>query len=350
MMYCSVIFLGMLMAVYLPMEGSCETCDCFDVQEMIHAAAEKAITDQLKGDVLKDIKRLFNDEFVFSLNASFEKNFLKPGDNTENPITSCQELTQRNIKYDSKEYWIKPTEDSDPVKVFCNMDVTCGGIEGGWRRIAYLNMSDPTHNCPNEDFTTIDEPIRLCGSDSNGCIGTTYSTGNIEYTRVCGRVVGYQSGKPVAFHNSLYGIYGPYVEGVSITRGGYQYDHIWTFAGASDDSSDDRSSKCPCIHSDLPEYSYLVPYFADKAYFCDTALSSSNSYDGDDIIVDNPLWDGEGCSETNECCQFPSNDVKPPWFYKEIPDGTRDDIEVRLCQGSRKLGSTPIQVIELYVQ
>lgn len=343
-----------VLLIWVPIEVTSQTCDCFDVQEMIQTAARNAVQDKINEEhILKDIRRVFNEEFVFSLNASFEKNFLKPGDEPDNAITSCQELTERNIKYDSKEYWIKPTEDSEPLQVYCNMDVTCGGVEGGWRRVGILDMTDSTQDCPSE-FTeiTTDDGKRLCGGDSNGCFSVTFDTKGIEYNSVCGRVIAYQSGHPGAFHNSWYGVWGPYVEGVSITRGGYSYEHIWTLAAASDDSDQGHTSKCPCIHKDFPEHNYLIPYFVNNDYFCDTALTSINtdSYGANDVITDKPLWDGEDCGADNSCCQFPGEDVNPPWFYKAIEGGTQDDIEVRLCQGSRQLGSTPIELIELYVQ
>ena len=39
-----------------------------------------------------------------------------------------------------------------------------------------------------------------------------------------------------------------------------------------------------------------------------------------------PLWDGAGC-DRGSCCQFNS----PPWFCKDLPHPTSEDIELRLC-------------------
>ena len=39
------------------------------------------------------------------------------------------------------------------------------------------------------------------------------------------------------------------------------------------------------------------------------SIPVSGSYTAD------PLWDGEGCDETNTCCDFNS----PPWFCKDLP-------------------------------
>ena len=61
---------------------------------------------------------------------------------------------------------------------------------------------------------------------------------------------------------------------------------------------------------------------------------------------DDPLWDGEGCEGENECC-----DRGGPWFCKQLPQPTQDDIEMRVCTNS--VGSdedTVLEQIELYIQ
>ena len=39
------------------------------------------------------------------------------------------------------------------------------------------------------------------------------------------------------------------------------------------------------------------------------------------------LWDGQNCTSTSTCCQLNN----PPWFTKNLPNATTDDIELRLC-------------------
>ncbi len=61
-----------------------------------------------------------------------------------------------------------------------------------------------------------------------------------------------------------------------------------------------------------------------NVYFCDTGSSGryqNNRFDGGD-----PLWDGAGCGPLNTC-----SFNNPPWFYKEQPEPTTDDIEMRVC-------------------
>ena len=63
----------------------------------------------------------------------------------------------------------------------------CGGL--GWRRVAYLDMSDTTQTCPGE-WELITDP-RSCGRPANADGGTCFSAffsppQNIAYSQVCG--------------------------------------------------------------------------------------------------------------------------------------------------------------------
>ena len=61
---------------------------------------------------------------------------------------------------------------------------------------------------------------------------------------------------------------------------------------------------------------------------------------------DDPLWDGAGCGPNSDCCDF--ND--PPWFRKQLPSTTTDNIEMRLCRAGAPDEDTPVEIIEIYVQ
>ena len=67
----------------------------------------------------------------------------------------------------------------------------------GWNRVAYLDMSDLSQQCPN-DFHLYDvNGVRACGRQYSligTCHSVTYSTNGISYSEVCGRVIGYQVG------------------------------------------------------------------------------------------------------------------------------------------------------------
>ena len=76
----------------------------------------------------------------------------------------------------------------------------CGA--GQWHRIAFLNMTNPSQQCPPawREYNT--NGVRACGratSTEGSCSTITYMADNIAYSRVCGQVIGYQIGSPDAF-------------------------------------------------------------------------------------------------------------------------------------------------------
>ena len=63
-------------------------------------------------------------------------------------------------------------------------------------------MSDPTQSCPPAwELTTT--PKRSCGRPSSVGIraysSAIFSTQGVQYSQVCGRIIGYQFGQPEAF-------------------------------------------------------------------------------------------------------------------------------------------------------
>ena len=84
--------------------------------------------------------------------------------------------------------------------------------------------------------------------------------------------------------------------------------------------------------------------FIGNDYFCDTGSETDG---GTDFYGDDPLWDGQGCGPNNECCTFNN----PPWFCKQLPQTTSDDLELRICANQPTNNEdVPIEYIELYVQ
>ena len=220
----------------------------------------------------------------------------------------------------------------------------CGGSTG-WRRVAYLNMSDPTQQCTSvwQEITT---PHRVCGRRSTGpsCEGLTYSTGSGQYDQVCGRMIGYQLSTPDAFRGSSRSIDSTYLDGVSVTYGSPR-QHIWSFAGGLDESSRAPVSLCPCVSGST--YGDLIPSFVGQNYFCESGITQWDTHTFAFWPNGDPLWDGQGCGSNSTCCTFNS----PPWFNVQLSSPTTDNIEVRIC-GDSGIGDedTPIQLIELYTK
>ena len=263
-----------------------------------------------------------------------------------NPASSsCKDLYDTSAA-SSGYYWIG--EVGSAVRVYCNMSLTCGGVTGGWMRVANIDMTNTSQNCPS-GLTLISSPKRVCDITSNGCVSTEFDVHGVQYSHVCGRVIAYQNRVPIAFHFQSRGIDADYVYGVSLTHGQNPREHIWTFAGASDESTGYSDSfKCPCINTNINPPP-TVPSFVGSEYFCDTALSVHYNTVPVALQAADPLWDGEGCGSTNTCCHDPQREVNPPWFVKTLSSPTSDNIEMRMCRPDSS-GTTPFEIVEFYVQ
>jgi len=253
------------------------------------------------------------------------------------PATNCSSLHELDPTLPSGYYWVTNSSGS-AIRVLC--DMTREGCNGtrGWTRVAFLNTSDPTQQCPS-GWREITSPRRTCGrsTDVTGCDSAIFNTSGIQYSAVLGRVLGYQYGNPEGFGEGGSSIdTGKYLDGVSITCGLPPRQHIWSLAAEKGDNVPD----CPC---DDPAQS--TPSFVGENYFCEAGTAVN---DGQVIFrEDDPLWDGQGCG-TSTCCRYNN----PPWFCRQLSEATTDYIEVRLCGHSGLLTNEdiPIEVVEIYVQ
>ena len=164
---------------------------------------------------------------------------------------------------------------------------------------------------------------------------------------MCGRIRGYQYGSSSAFGHSSQDIDSYYVDGVSLTHGGAgSRQHIWTFAaGITETSSSWPNEHCPC---DTPSYNHTIPSFVADDYFCESGLHSNWIDNYFTVLHSNDvLWDGQDCTSTSTCCQLNN----PPWFTKNLPTATTDDIELRICTSNpSSREDVPLELMELYVQ
>ena len=224
------------------------------------------------------------------------------------------------------------------------MTLTCKGVSGGWMQVVNLDMTNTTHQCPPGTTLRTDLPKRLCGISVSwlGCSSTIFNLYGIAYSQVCGKIIGYQDRTPDGFGNGWSNsIDGAYVDGISLTHGSNPRQHIWTFAAALDEVGTYRGLICPCIDRNIA--TTPSPTFVGNDYFCDTG-----SADHFQVIFygDDPLWDGAGCGPNNDCCDFNN----PPWFRKQLPSTTTDNIQMRLCREGFPDEDTPVEIIEIYVQ
>ena len=223
---------------------------------------------------------------------------------------------------------------------------TCKGT-GGWRRVVYLDMTDPSTTCPS-GWNMTGYSKRTCGRASDGsrtCDSVTFPVSGGEYSRVCGRIKAYQWGATDAFYSYHWGINttidGAYVGGISVT---HSRQHIWTFAGGVSEGNPTLFNVCPCDTS----RTIRIPPFIGNDYFCESGVNEPWDYRRHYTLHSNDtLWDGENCLSSSTCCSLHN----PPYFAKQLPTLTTDDIEARICLAHPlENENIAVELIELYVQ
>ena len=221
------------------------------------------------------------------------------------------------------------------LQVYCDMEGTnCGG-QGGWMRVAHVNMSQDGASCPQGLTQKNVSGLTLCGQNATGCQGTFFSALGLSYSRVCGQLQGYQFGGPNAFNPHTQKNFQTYVDGASITYNTASPKHIWTYATGR--ILGVGNSTCPCSIAQ-------VPLFVGSDYYCETG--NDNNIAKSDFFLNDPLWDGQQCDGVEApCCTHPNM----PWFIKTLGETTTEDIQLRLCNnGGVADEETLLQLISLY--
>ena len=256
---------------------------------------------------------------------------------------TCASIHTANPSAPSGYYNITTTNGST-VLVYCDMEGTnCGG-EGGWTRVAYVNMTQPGATCPQGLNQISYNNKSLCANNGHDCTSTVFPT-LVEYSKVCGQVRGYQYRVLVAFHsyniNTNLTIDDAYVDGVSITYGNSPRKHIWTYAGGPHDTAQHYGPyDCPCKQNSTT----VTPPYVGTDYYCESGVHFCCLMS---LFYNDPLWDGQQCGGGEApCCTHPNM----PWFIKTLNETTIEDIELRLCKDAYIPGDTPLELIELFVQ
>ena len=264
----------------------------------------------------------------------------------QNPALSCAQVLSESSGV-SGNYWIRRC-DGQVFQVYCAMNNPCGctGNSGAWMRIAFLNMSDPSATCPHGQ-ALISDPRSCSRNVQRGACASVFSNSHqFQYSRVCGRLIGYQESSPDAFRpyndNRGYTIDDPFVDGAVLTHGFSPRKHIWTFAAGVTDTGSD-TYRCPCSSTNWP--GTLPPYIGND-WFCEAGAVSS--WNRGTIYRDNPLWDGMGCQGAQSTCCTTNN---PPWFCKDLPSPTQDNVELRMCGDQHQNDEDVLlSYMEIYVQ
>ena len=209
-------------------------------------------------------------------------------------------------------------------------------------RVADIDMTRQEENCPTGFREVTSSGKTMCGGRGSGCVNTSFSSHGVEYSRVCGRIIGYQFGTTDAFwayHDHQLSIDSHFLDGIVLTYGSPRC-HIWSFVAGSDQRRNDIYG-CPCNSG---SFSGTIPPYVQNDYFCDSGSYTSSI--PRIYHVNDPLWDGAGCVQ-GSCCQFNS----PPWFCKDLPHPTSEDIELRRCSSANITDEdTLFEVVDIYIQ
>ena len=211
-----------------------------------------------------------------------------------------------------------------------------------WAKVGYLNMSDPTQECPSS-WQTFTSP-RSCGKkyESAPCASMSINTCGASYQMICGRLSGYQIGTMDAFLNYKrlgYNLDIYYVDGVSITYGSVgNRQHVYTYAVGGTEFN--HSDACPCARGTNP------PSFVGSDYYCESGNNLAIPWPGK-TYNDDLLWDGQLCrNDEVTCCS------SPPSFCKLFPTSVSEDLEVRICLDEPDIANNEnmgIDFFELYI-
>ena len=273
--------------------------------------------------------------------------------NVSSPLpTSCKQIKYEKPNSPSGFYLLVTANGIGLYYTYCNMEELCGS-GGGWTRLAYLNMSDSTVNCPSGFRLYQSGSVRACGrpvTSSGSCVSVEFSFNGTSYSQVCGRVTGYQYYTPDAVdnyfvpnsnHNDLNSYY---VDGVSITHGSPRH-HVWTLLASGFDELVDAHENCPCATGSAQQ----VQSFVGDHYFCESGFAGSYEMRQQQLYTSDPLWDGQSCGSSESlCCDAPGI----PWFHRDYGNTTTTDyIELRVCadEGTANEDVT-VGYYEIYVQ
>ena len=235
------------------------------------------------------------------------------------PAPSCNHIKEVDLTRPSGYYWIGNT--GLAKSVYCEMQPICGQ-SGGWTRVAFINASDTSTQCPGS-LRTITSTKRVCQkSVSIGCSSAPFPSHGVQYSDVCGRVAGYARSSPDAFRS-------PLPDGITITHGS-DNRHLWSYV-----ADHYRCGDCNKTGSAV----------VGRHYYCDSA-TNSGSFLWNHDYWDQHLWATSECLSRSgaTCCG------NGGWFHRKV-SATRDDLSVRLCtdQGLRD-EEVYADLIEIYIK
>ena len=123
-------------------------------------------------------------QILQKLNMSTDSNGYPPS----SLLHSCEEI-KTQYPNSLSDYYTIIDGTGHARHVYCEMGQVCGS--SGWTRMAYLNMSDPTEECPSGFRLYSQNGVRACGrpvTSGGSCLSVRFPSYSISYSQVCGRV------------------------------------------------------------------------------------------------------------------------------------------------------------------
>ena len=288
-----------------------------------------AVISVIYGESLKTKKELTELSKEVS-GLSFELASLKESLLHARIFKSCADVLSYSLP---SGYYLVRSSNESAVSVYCNMTLSCGGRTGGWIRVTQLDFSDTDIPCPTSLSEHLINNVLACrkAESTSGCSRNAYfNSHKINYSIVCGRVRGYQTGKSDGFEHYVNDMLvsttrllnSTYLDGISLTHKNLT-QHIWSLAATSSAFPNGIARGCSCDRD--------RPSFVGSHFSCDQEIVKNSK---------EVLWDGEGCRNHND-----------PWFYRQLPEATTDDIEMRVCRDEwRSNEDILIQSVDIYIQ
>ena len=269
------------------------------------------VTQQVNNSSSLQLSEMFESEIRWLILDILEN----PGLYQDYPAASCATIFLYAPSSSSGHYWVKSSNGS-AVRVYCDMTRFCGNTIGGWMRVIELDMTDNSIQCPSGLRQHDRSNLRTCGINSSQslfCSSTIFKLNGIKYSSVHVVIRAYGCGSPDGYRtHDTSNISSNYVDGISLTYGMTPRQHIWTFAVYTSNTSFMPPSDSLQIGND-----YYWGYINHQSYSCDNSPTTHEIQ-----------WNGGECNSQDQCCSLNN----PTQFYKQLPQPTTDDIEMRLCR------------------
>lgn len=229
------------------------------------------------------------------------------------PSLSCKTIKASHPDAISGYYNLITVDGTIVRTIYCVMTDLCGIGGGGWTRIA-LEVGG---SCSSSGYFH-----RRIATSQGSCTQLTFPTYGIYYSEVCGIVEGFEIGQPDADDTTARNdITSYFIDGIAILRDNFEKNnhsdtHLWSFM------ADDGDHHCPCSkNKNQPPVAFIGNH-----YYCEAGTTHSEP---GVIYSDDPLWDGQGCDDSETpCCS-----LSPimPWFYRGGLLSGDPDVLFRIC-------------------